>query len=282
MLTKHKSQQLVISSLLENETLNCYIIIIFMARIITIINEKGGTGKTTTAVSIGAFLAKFGYKSLIVDLDPQCNATISLGLSPKKLPLSIYHAFSESVQLKDIIKNTSLFNFDIVPTSQDLAGSAVELLDKSDRERQLLNVLSTVADKYDFILLDPPPSLGILTINTLFAASEVIIPIQCEFFALKSLEQLFEIFDLLEKNIGKSFDKIFGLLTMFDRRNVLARDIAKQARETFPGTLFETIIPRSVKLAEAPRYGKTIFQYAPESKAARAYEMLVEEIIKNS
>lgn len=252
-----------------------------MPRIISIINEKGGTGKTTTAVSLGAFLTKFGKKVLLVDLDPQCNATISLGFSPKKLSLSLYNALSEEVPLKETIKNTSLFNFDIVPATQDLAGSSVELLNKADREMILAKVLSPLQKEYDFILLDPPPSLGILTINTLLAANEVIIPIQCEFFALKSLEQLFEIFELLEKNVGKNFEKVFGLLTMYDRRNVLSREISKEARNVFPGKVFDATIPRNVKLAEAPKFGKTIFQYAPESKAARAYEMLAEEVIKN-
>lgn len=251
-----------------------------MTRTIAIINEKGGTGKTTTAVSLGAFLAKFGKKVLLIDLDPQCNATISLGFSPKKLNLSLYNALSEEIPLNEVIKKTSLFNYDIAPATQDLAGSSVELLNKENREMILAKILSPLFENYDFILLDPPPSLGILTLNALLAAEEIIIPIQCEFFALKSLEQLFEIFNLLEKNIGKSFKNIFGLLTMYDRRNILSREISNEAKRVFPGKIFESIIPRSVKLAESPKFGKTILQYAPESKAARAYEMLAEEIIK--
>lgn len=250
-----------------------------MTRIISIINEKGGSGKTTTAVSLGAFLAKFGKKVLLIDVDPQCNATISLGLSPQKLPLSLYHVLSGELPLKEVIKNTPLFNYDIVPATQDLAGSSIELLDKEDKEMLLLKVLSPILKNYDFVLIDPPPSLGILTLNTLLAANEIIIPIQCEFFALKSIEQLFKIFDLLEKNVGKTFNQISGLLTMYDKRNILSKEIAKETRKTFPGKVFETIIPRSIRLAEAPKFGKTIFQYAPESKAAWAYEMLAEEII---
>lgn len=249
-----------------------------MKRIICIINEKGGTGKTTTAVSLGSFLTKFGKRVLLIDLDPQCNATISLGIKPKDVSLSLYNALIDEVPFENVIRNTSLFNFDIVPATQDLAGGAIEILDKEERERVLEKLISGF-DDYDFILLDPPPSLGILTINALFTASELIIPIQTEFFALKSLEQLFEVINLLEKNARKQFDRIWGLLTMYDRRNVLSRQIAKKAREIFPGEVFETIIPRSVKLAEAPQFGKTIFQYAPESKAAKAYEMLAEEII---
>lgn len=247
-------------------------------RVICIINEKGGTGKTTTAVSLGSFLAKFGKRVLLLDLDPQCNATISLGIQPREISLSLYNVLTDEISLKSAIRNTSLFNFDIVPATQDLAGGAIELLDKDERERVLERLISNL-DDYDFVLLDPPPSLGILTINALFAANELIIPIQTEFFALKSLEQLFEVINLLEKNARKQFDKIWGLLTMYDRRNVLSRKIANKAREVFPGEIFETVIPRSVRLAEAPQFGKTIFQYAPESKAARAYEMLAEEII---
>jgi chromosome partitioning protein len=250
-----------------------------MPRTISIVNEKGGTGKTTTAVSLGSYLAKLGKKVLLVDLDPQCNATISLGIAPKTLPLSLYNAFSEEIPLSGALKKTSLFNFDIIPANQDLAGSSVELLERKNRERALEKLLSPLKKDYDFILLDPPPSLGILTINALFASSELIIPVQTEFFALKSLEQLFEIFNLLEKNVGKKFDQIWGLLTMYDKRNVLSRDIAKRTKEVFPGKVFETIIPRSIKLAEAPKAGKTIFQYAPESKAARSYESLAKELL---
>lgn len=250
-----------------------------MARIIAIINEKGGSGKTTTAVSLGVFLAKFGKKVLLCDLDPQANATISLGLNPKNIPLNIYHTLAGEVPFKDIVKNTSLFNFDIAPASADLAGSNIELLDKKDRENTLKELLLPLEKDYDFILLDPPPSLGILTLNALVASNEVIVPIQCEFFALRSLEDLFEVFELLEKNLKKEFNQIFGLLTMYDKRNILSREIVKKVRETFPGKVFDTLIPRSIKLAEAPKYGKTIFQYASDSKGAKAYERLAEEVI---
>ncbi|MCD6094741.1 AAA family ATPase [bacterium] len=250
-----------------------------MARIISIINEKGGSGKTTTAVSLGAYLTKFGRKVLICDLDPQGNATISLGFSPKKATLNLYHSLSGEIPLRGIIKNTSLFNLDLAPASADLAGSNIELLEQEEREKVLRKILSPVVNNYDFILLDPPPSLGILTLNALFASKEVIIPIQCEYFALRSLEQLFEIFELLKQNLNKDFSDVFALLTMYDIRNNLSHEVVKKVRENFPGKVFETIIPRSVRLAEAPKFGKTIFQYAPESKAAKAYERLAEEVI---
>lgn len=251
-----------------------------MSRIISIVNEKGGSGKTTTAVSLGAFLAKFGKKILLCDLDPQANATIALGFTPQKNSLNIYHSFSEEIPLRNIIKNTSLFNFDIAPSNSDLAGSNVELLEKADREMFLKKILSPVEKDYDFILIDPPPSLGILTLNSILAAKEIIVPIQCEFFSLKSLEGLSGIFELIEKNLNKSFEKISGLLTMYDKRNALSRMVEKEVKKSFQGTVFETIIPRNIKLAESPRYGKTIFQYAPDSKGARAYERLAEELIK--
>jgi chromosome partitioning protein len=250
-----------------------------MSRIISIINEKGGSGKTTTAVSLGAFLTKFGKKVLLCDLDPQANATIFLGFNPQKIPLNLYHGLSGEVPLKDVIKNTPLFNFDLAPGSADLAGSNIELLDKENRESILAKILSPLKENYDFILLDPPPSLGILTLNALMAGNAVIVPIQCEFFALKSLDELFEIFELLEKNLNKNFSQVFGLLTMYDKRNVLSREIVKEVRENFQGKVFETIIPRSIRLAEAPKYGKTIFQYAPDSRGAKAYESLAEEVI---
>ena len=253
-----------------------------MARVISIINEKGGSGKTTTSVNLGAFLSKFGNKVLLVDLDPQANATISLGLNPQKIPLNLYHGFSEKISLKDITKKSSLFNFDIIPSSADLAGINVDFASEKDRENILGSKLSEAKEEYDFIIIDPPPSLGILTLNSLMAANELIIPIQCEFFALQSLNQLFEIFELLEKNLNKKFNKISGLLTMYDRRNILSRNIAKEAKEKFISDVFETIVPRSVKLAEAPKFGKTIYQHAPSSKGAIAYEMLAQEIIKNN
>lgn len=250
-----------------------------MARVISIINEKGGSGKTTTSVNLGAFLAKLGKKVLLLDLDPQANATIFLGFSPKKLDLHIYHGLSEEIALKDIVKHTSLFNFDIIPANPDLAGINIELLDKEEREKILYKKLAPLENDYDFILLDPPPSLGMLTLNALVAAKEIIVPIQCEFFALKSLDQLFELLELLETNLKKDFSQIFGLLTMYDKRNILSREIVKETREKFPSHVFETIIPRSVKLAEAPKFGKTIYQYSPASRGAKEYEQLAEELI---
>jgi len=250
-----------------------------MARIISIFNEKGGSGKTTTAVSLGSFLSKFGKKVLLVDLDPQSHATISLGFSAQRTPINIYHALLGNVSLEGIIKNTPLFNFDLAPATSDLIGSNIELLNKIGKEQILSKVLKSVTKKYDYILIDPPPSFNILALNSLVAAKEIIIPIQCEFFASESLDQLFKVLDLLKKNLNKAFDQVFGLLTMFDQRNRLSRKIAKEVRSKFPGIVLETVIPRNIKLAEAPKYGKTVFQYAPKSKGAKAYERLAKEII---
>lgn len=250
-----------------------------MARIIAIVNGKGGSGKTTTATNLGAYLAKLGKRILLCDIDPQANATISFGFFPKKNPLNLYHALLGGVPIKEIIKKTSLFNLDLVPSGSDLAGANIELLESEEKEESLKKILEDIG-LYDFILLDPPPSLGILTLNTLVAADEVLVPIQCEFFALKSIEELLGVLNLLEENWQKNFKNLLGLLTMYDKRNLLSHQIVKETREKFPGRVLETIIPRTVRLAEAPRFGKTIFQYAPESKAARAYERLAEEIIK--
>ncbi|MDD3735161.1 MAG: AAA family ATPase [Candidatus Pacebacteria bacterium] len=250
-----------------------------MSRIIAIANEKGGSGKTTTAVNLGAFLAKFGKKVLLIDLDPQANATISLGFDPNNLTFSLYNVLSDEVNVEDVIHKTSLFNFDILPSHQDLAGINVEFLQKDKREDVLKNKLFSVKNYYDFILIDSPPSLAILTLNGLVAAQEVIIPIQCEFFSKFALSDILSIFNILKKNLDKNFNLIFGLLTMYDKRNRLSRQIVKEMRDSLPVTILNTIIPRNVKLAEAPQYGKTILQYDPGSKGARAYEMLAEEII---
>ena len=250
-----------------------------MPRIIAIANEKGGSGKTTTAVNLGAFLTKFGKKVLLIDLDPQANATISLGINPNNLTLSLYDVLSDEVMAEDAIQNTSLFNFDILPSVQDLAGVNVEFLQRDRREDVLKNKLFSIKNNYDFILVDSPPSLAILTLNGLVAAEEVIIPIQCEFFSKFAISHILSIFKILKENVNKDFQFVLGLLTMYDKRNRLSRQVVKEMRDKLPVVILNTVIPRNVKLAEAPQYGKTIFQYAPDSKGARAYEVLAEEII---
>jgi len=250
-----------------------------MVRIICIINNKGGTGKTTTAVNLPVFLAALGKRVLLVDFDHQANATFSLGIHPQNLPLSIYHALMGQVSPSAIIRKSPFFGYEIMPSSPDLAGATIELVSLQDREFKLRDTLDKVKDSYDFIFIDSPPSLGPLTINALCASNEVLIPVQCEYLALEGLEQLLNTINLVKSNLEQDLKITGALLTMYNRNNKLSREVAKEIRRNFPGYVFDTVIPRQVALAEAPRSGKTILQYAPTSLAAKAYRELAEEFI---
>jgi chromosome partitioning protein len=250
-----------------------------MSRIIAISNQKGGVGKSSVATNLPVFLAALGKRVLLVDMDSQANATLSLGIAPRKLPLSIYHSLMGQVSPSAIIRKSPFFGYEIMPSSPDLAGATIELVNMEEREFKLNRILEKVKDSYDFILIDSPPSLGLLTLNALCAADEVLIPVQCEYLALEGLEQLLDTITLIQGNL-KSDLKIAGaLLTMYGRNSRISRDVAKEVRRNFPGYVFDTVIPRQVALAEAPRFGKTILQYAPTSLAAQAYRELAEEII---
>ncbi len=250
-----------------------------MARIISILNQKGGTGKSTTSVNLPVFLAAMGKRVLLVDFDSQANATFSLGIDPKKLPLSVYHALMGQVTPSAIIRKTSFFGYEIMPASPDLAGATVELVSLKDREFKLDQTLEKVKDSYDFIIIDSPPSLGLLTLNALVASKEILIPVQCEYLALEGLEQLLATIDLVKNNLNKEVKITGALLTMYNRGNRLSRDVAKEVRRNFPGYVFDAVIPRAIVLAEAPKFGKPILQYAPASLATKAYRELAEEII---
>ena len=251
-----------------------------MARIICIANNKGGVGKTNISVNLPVFLSIFGKKTLLVDFDHQANATYSLGLDPKELRLSVYQALMENLAPEKVIRKTKFFDYDIMPSNQDLAGATVELVNVPDRETRLKKVLDKIKNSYDYIIIDSPPSLGILTINALYAAQEVLIPVQCEYLALEGLNQFLTTIDLVRKNLGHKIESIDALLTMYDRRSRLSRTIAKEIRRNFPGYVFDAVIPRNVALAEAPRFGQTILQYKPNSLGAKAYRELAQEIIK--
>ena len=250
-----------------------------MTRVIVIANNKGGTGKTTTAVNLPVFLAAMGKKVLLVDLDNQANATFSLGISPRNLPLSIYHALAGQVSPSAIIRKSPFFNYEIMPASPDLAGAAVELVSADNRESKLSQILNKVKEPYDFIIIDCPPSLGLLTLNAFCAADEILIPVQCEYLALEGLEQLMDTVNLVKNNLGHDLKIAGALLTMYNKSNNISREVAEEVRKKFPGRVFNTVIPRAVVLAEAPRFGKTILQYAPQSPAAQAYRDLAQEII---
>jgi chromosome partitioning protein len=250
-----------------------------MTRVICISNQKGGTGKTATATNLPVFLASSRKKVLLVDIDSQANATFSLGIDPKNLPLSIYHALVGQITPQAVIRKTSFFGYDLLPASLDLAGATVELVQSKDREFKLRQLLEKVKGNYDFVIIDSPPSLGPLTLNALVASDEVLIPVQCEYLALEGLEQLLKTIDLVRNNLGQKLEITGALLTMYNKRARLSQEIAKEIRRNFPGYVFDAVIPRSITIAEAPKFGKTILEYAPQSLAARAYRELAEEFL---
>ncbi|MBU4142798.1 AAA family ATPase [Patescibacteria group bacterium] len=251
-----------------------------MAKIISIVNQKGGTGKTTTATNLAAFLAALGKYILVVDLDPQANATSGLGFEPEALDKNLYHSLIDDLYPEDVIRKTNLFGYDLIPSGGDLAGAAIELVNLPEREFRLYNLLHRVRTNYDYIIVDCPPSLGLLTINGLTAADEIIVPVQCEYYALEGLGQLLKTVNLIQDNLGRDLRIKGALLTMHDKRNKLSRQVVKEIRLHFPGYVFEAVIPRCVRLAEAPSFGKTIFQYEPASPGGSAYRQLAEEIIR--
>ncbi len=251
-----------------------------MVRIISLCNQKGGVGKSTTAQNLAVFLAALGRRVLLVDIDPQANTTSGIGLNPRRLEKSIYHVLIGKVAPEDAIKKTPILSVDILPSSGALAGAAIELVDIKNREYKLKEVLARVQKKYDFIIVDSPPSLGLLTLNALTAAHKVIIPVQCEYYALEGLADLMRTIQLVNSNLKTKIGIFGALLTMYDRKSRLHRAVAKEIRRKFPGYVFDAIIPRNVSLAEAPSFGKTVLQYDPYSHGAKAYRQLAEEVLK--
>ena len=249
-----------------------------MARVITICNAKGGVGKTTTATNLGAYLAAMGKYVLLVDMDPQANATTGVGVAAKDP--SIYHSFVDDINPLHLIKKTTIFGFEVLPASQSLAGANVELVSMDGREYRLKKILNQVRTNYDYILVDCPPSLGLLTVNALAASEHVLIPVQCEYFALEGLSQLLNTINLVRQGLNPDLQVLGVLLTMYDKRNQLSRQVMNEVHKNFPGRIFNAVIPRLVSLAEAPSFGKTILQFDPGSRAARAYRQLAEEVIR--
>lgn len=248
-------------------------------RIYTLINQKGGVGKTTTAINLGAFLAKHGKKVLIVDTDPQANATSSLGYNKNEIKYGTYGVLIGTADINNEVIFNKDFNLSLLPASPSLAGAEIELIDFQDREKRLSQALEQVENRYDYVLIDCPPSLNQLTINALIAAKNgVIIPVQCEYLALEGLGQLTQTIFRVKRSY--STVNVRGVvLTMFDGRTRLAMDVVKEVRKYFPDKVFQSIIPRSVRLAEAPSYGQPINIYAKDSNAAKAYESLAMEIL---
>ena len=251
-----------------------------MARIIAVCNEKGGVGKTTSATNLSSYLAALGKYVLLVDLDPQANATGGLGVKVEDEHLNIYHSLIGEESPGSYLRKTSLFGLDLLPAAPSLAGATVELASLDSREFRLKKALNSIRTNYDYIIIDSPPSLGLLTINCLAAAEEIIIPVQCEYYALEGLGNLLKTIELVRESLNPHLKVAGVLLTMYDKRNRLARAVVKEVQDNFPGRVFETLIPRSISLAEAPSFGKTILQFDPDSKAGRAYRQLAEEVIK--
>lgn len=251
-----------------------------MARIVALVNQKGGVGKTTTAINVGAYLAEAGNKVLIVDVDPQGNATSGLGHQISQDSIGTYELIIGSQQLKDATVATKINNLKLVPATQALAGANVELVSAENRENRLAVALEQALSEYDVILLDAPPSLGLVTINALVAATEVLIPVQSEYYALEGLGQLLNTIELVRSNLKPSLEILGAVITLHDRRTKLATDVAREIRKFFPGKVFETEIPRNVRLSEAPSHGKTILEFEPWSKGARAYHALTTEIVE--
>ena len=250
------------------------------ARIYCFANQKGGVAKTTTTVSLAAYLAAAGRRVLVVDTDPQCNATTSLGVDPRRLTTSLYNVLLDGRSIREAVTLTAWVNLDLLPSSTDLAGADVELAGVLARERLLARALAPIVSRYDYIFIDEPPSLGLLTINGLTAATHgVIIPVQCEYLALEGLSMLLntvrQVHDVLNEHLI-----IAGvLLTMYDSRTNLGQQVVDEVRRYFPKETFDTIIPRNVRLSEAPSHGKTILSYAPLSAGAMAYQALAQEFL---
>lgn len=251
-----------------------------MAKIISLVNQKGGVGKTTSAINLATYLASAGKFVLLVDLDPQGNASSGLGLDIRNMGKSLYHSMILGEHPSDIIIRTQTFGHDVIPSSQDLAGASIELVHMDNREFRLYNVLREVRTNYDYIIIDSPPSLGLLTINGLVASDEVIIPVQTEYFALEGLSQLLNTIELVRENLQPDLRIMGALMTMYDKRNRLARQVVKELRDHFPGYVFDSIIPRSVRLAEAPGFGKSILSFDAFSKGARSYKNFAREVIE--
>ncbi len=249
------------------------------ARVIAIVNQKGGVGKTTTAVNLGAALAAEDFRVLLADLDAQGNATTGLGFDRTKLTCCIYNVLTQGLPLREVLLETGFGPLTLAPARMDLAAAEIELAPVIAREVRLRQALNDVLDSFDYILLDAPPSLGILTINCLAAAHEVLIPIQCEYYALEGLSQLLTIINMVREGLNPALRILGVLLTMYDRRTTLSREVAREVRQHFDGRVFSTIIPRSVRLSEAPSHGLPCTTYAPLSPGARSYRLLAKEVI---
>jgi chromosome partitioning protein len=249
-----------------------------LPRVMAIANQKGGVGKTTTTINLGAGLAELGYRVLVIDLDPQGNATTGLGIERKNFEHSMYDVIMREQPLEDCIEPTSVKNLFVAPATLDLSGVEIELVPAFSRELRLKRALEPILEEFDFVMIDCPPSLGLITINALAAADEVLVPIQCEYYALEGLSQLRSTLKLVSGNLNQSLELSTIVLTMYDARTRLAADVAADVMEHFPDQVCRTIIPRTVRLSEAPSFGQPITTFDPSSRGAQAYRDLAKEV----
>jgi chromosome partitioning protein len=249
-----------------------------LPRIIAVANQKGGVGKTTTTINVGACLAELGQRTLIIDLDPQGNASTGLGIENRGLETSMYHVLMHEVPLENCIEPTDVKGLFVAPASLDLAGAEIELVPAFSRELKLKRALDVVRTEYDVVLIDCPPSLGLLTVNGLAAADDVIVPIQCEYYALEGLGQLLRNVALVRSSLNAELDVRGIILTMFDARTRLAEQVETEVREHFGSKVYKTVVPRTVRLAEAPSFGQPVIVFDPTSRGASAYRNLAKEV----
>jgi chromosome partitioning protein len=252
-----------------------------VSKVYAVTNQKGGVGKTTTVVSVGAYLAAAECRVLLVDIDPQANATSSLGIDKHGLRRSIYDSIVGNLALDRILTLTNRIRLDLIPSAPALAGAEIELVGMMAREYRLKQALQSVRDRYDYILIDCPPSLGLLTINALAASDQVIVPIQCEYLPMEGLAQLLQTIELVRVNLNPALGIRGLLMTMYDVRTTLAQQVVEEVRRHFQDKVFDTVIPRNVRLSEAPSYGQPIMDYAPKSAGAEAYHQLAQEIMNS-
>ena len=252
-----------------------------MGRIYTIANQKGGVGKTTTTINLGAYLAHYGQNVLLVDIDPQANATSSLGVDKHEIRGGTYEAILEEGAIQDFILRNPRLKLSLLPASPDLAGAEVELVNEVGRESLLKRKLLTIQEDYDYILVDCPPSLGLLTLNGLVTAvNGILIPVQCEYLAMEGLGQLISTIERVQRVLAPDLSIRGVILTMYDGRTNLAHDVVEEVKKFFPGQVFESVVPRSIRLAEAPSYGVPITLYAPDSIGAEAYQQLAKSLLR--
>lgn len=254
-----------------------------MARVIAIINQKGGVGKSTTAVNLGAYLALAGKRVLLLDIDPQGNASSGVGVDKGKIRKCMYSVLIEGEKIERIIEPTAIEGFEVAPASIDLAGAEIELVSTINREFRLKKALEPIGDRYDYVLIDAPPSLGLLTVNGLTASNSVLVPIQCEYYALEGLSQLVSTIAMVQEHLNPDLEWEGVVMTMFDVRTNLSQQVIEDVQTYFQNTVrvYKSIIPRNVRLGEAPSFGQPIALYDPKSKGAEAYESLAQEVLNS-